>query len=322
MAELKNAFTWSFSAAEDFEECRRKRYWSKYAKWGGWEARAPALQRKAYQLDKMDNRYSLQGNAVETAVMWVLREKQAGRDVTVDEAYREVARPFLNKAWKESRDKLWLQDPKHRCSLHEHYYPALHTQSDADWTAALMETTRRCIGNFIDRVLPRLAHVKPAQETPIAKPGSGGDPENFTLEGVKIYAIPDYVYREDDLLHIVDWKSGRAKPSHAHQLALYGLWANIKHGVDPASIVVCLEYLADGQTSLERLSREHLDRAIAAIGESVGDMTGYLVNEDRELNRAMPQDVWDLAAARSACRRCNFHELCEPELLADPIEEA
>ena len=65
MAELENTFSWSYSAASDFEVCRRRRYWSKYGKWGGWSPQASPEQRKAYQLDKMDNLYSLLGQAVD-----------------------------------------------------------------------------------------------------------------------------------------------------------------------------------------------------------------------------------------------------------------
>lgn len=312
MAELKNTFSWSFSAANDFEECRRRRYWSKYAKWGGWNSNATELQRKAYQLDKMDNRFSLQGNAVELAVMWVLRERQAGRDATAEQAYDTIAKPFMNTAWKESRDRAWQADPKHRCSLREHYYPDQY-DDDSTWAATVTENTRRCIANFIERVLPRLAHIKPEQEIPVAQPGSGGDPEHFMIEDVKIYAIPDYVYRDEDIYYIVDWKSGKPKPSHRNQVGLYGLWAHLKHGVAPGQIVVALEYLSDGTTAIETMSETWLEEVQMSVGESVGDMTAYLLGEDRSRNAPLPQEEWDLAPTRNPCRFCNFYELCEPE---------
>ena len=84
MAELKNTFSWSFSASSDFEDCRRKRYWAKYAMWGGWERNAEPLQKAAYRLTKMDSRFSLRGQAAEEAVLYALRETQRGNAVTVD----------------------------------------------------------------------------------------------------------------------------------------------------------------------------------------------------------------------------------------------
>ncbi len=312
MAELKNNFSWSFSAAEDFDTCRRRRYWSKYGKWGGWAHDASPEKRKAYQLDKMDNRYSLQGNAVETAVMWALREKQQGRDVTADQAYEQAARPFLNGAYQQSKSGAWDENPKKNCCLHEHYYAALHGNADDSWTATIMDNTKRCIVNFIDRVLPRLANITPDQEVRVVRPGDGGDPEHFVFEGVKIYAIPDYVYREGDTFHIIDWKSGKAKPAHHAQLALYGFWATVKHAVPAEKITVYIEYLADGTTAAETLTEDRLVDVRNTIGESVGDMAEYLVDADGARNEALPIDEWDLAPTRDPCQRCNFYELCAP----------
>ncbi|MDA0323036.1 MAG: PD-(D/E)XK nuclease family protein [Verrucomicrobia bacterium] len=317
MAELKNTFSWSFSAHEDFDECRRRRYWSKYGKWGGWDARASEIQRKAYMLDKMDNRYSIQGNAVESSVMWVLREKQAGRDVSVEDAYEQVARPFLNKCWKESKGKAWQRDAKHHCNLREHYYPEQYSQDEREWTPVVIENTRRCIANFIERVLPGLSHITADHEVEIAQPGGGGDPEHFIIEDVKIYAIPDYVYRDQGVFHIIDWKSGRPRPSHRNQVGLYGLWAHLKHEVPAEEIIVTLHYLSEGTAVIEPLSDDRLLDVQSLVGESVGDMSGYLVAEDRGANKPLPREEWDLAPSRQPCRVCNFYELCEPEFGAD-----
>ena len=107
MAELKNTFSWSFSAAEDFEACRRRRYWSKYGMWGGWARNASPEQRAAYRLNKMDNRWGLMGQAAENAIMWVLREHQQGRAATAAAAWEKVARPFLTQKWSESAAGNW-----------------------------------------------------------------------------------------------------------------------------------------------------------------------------------------------------------------------
>ena len=319
MARLQNRFTWSFSAAADFEECRRKRFWNKYAKWGGWERNATELQRTAYHLDKMDNRFTLQGDAVERTILWVLRQSQQGNAVTAEQAYEEVARPHLNNAWRESKAGLWRRDAKKHCCLHEHYYPDLHPGDDTSWTEGVIATIKQCTANFIEHTLPRLAGVTPAMEIPIANSETGGDPESFELEGIKIYAIPDYAYRRDGRLVIHDWKSGKPRPTHQGQMALYGLWAQVKHGASPDDIDVTLEYLADGSHHTETLNTERLEEVMMAIGESVADMTMYLIGEDREQNRPVPQEEWDLAPDRSPCRHCNFHQLCAPEFGQDPL---
>lgn len=307
MAELVNTFSWSFSAASAFDACRRKRYWSKYAAWGGWNAQASSTARTAYRLNKMDSRHTLQGRATEETVRWVLAEHQAGRARTVDEAYEAVGRPFLNEAWKQSKSGAWRSDPKRKVCLHEHYYPALHRDLDPDWPKVVRERVCQCVAHFIATVLPRLSEVEPEQEIPI------GAPESFELEGVTLYAIPDYVYRTGAVWHIHDWKSGRPSEAHRMQLAIYALWAHMKHGVAPENIRVYLEYLNEGYVAEEPVTPELIHEARAFISESVADMTDYLENADRTRNKPLPREEWDMTSERAVCAHCNFHELCEPE---------
>jgi len=313
MAELVNTFSWSISARADFEECPRRRYLAKYAMWGGWKADAPDLARAAYRLGKMENRFTLQGNAVERAGMWALRQAQAGQPFTAAQAYETVAKPYLNQCWNESKKKLWQASPKKHCCLHEHYYPTHHHTPETDMTTRMIEQIKRCLANFTEQVLPRLGSVHPKQEVAIAH-ADGGDPESFLFESTKVYAIPDYVYRQDDFLHIHDWKAGSAKPAHRDQMAIYGLWAHIKHALPPERIQVHLEYLAKGATQSMALTGSDLEQARGLVRESVAAMSEYLVNGDIHRNQPLPQEDWELCADADTCRQCRFYELCKSEL--------
>ncbi len=315
MAELRNVFSWSFSAAEDFEACRRRRYWSKYGMWGGWDRRATPEQKAAYRLNKMDNRWGLMGQAAENAIMWVLRECQQGRSATAEQAWDAVARPFLTRKWAESLEERWRTDPKRFCCIREHYYKTLANENEAKRQVA--GQVRNCIENFIAKVLPRIGSVQPGQELPIATADTPGDVEHFLYEGVKIYAIPDYAYRIGDRIHIHDWKAGKVKAvQHRLQLSLYALWALLKHGARPENIFLYVEYLNEGQVMPFQVSVEELGETRAIIGESVGEMTEYLVDFDRERNAPLPKEEWDLALDPASCAQCNFYELCKPELEA------
>ncbi|MFH1969040.1 MAG: PD-(D/E)XK nuclease family protein [Verrucomicrobiota bacterium] len=313
MADLINTFSWSISARADFEECPRRRYLAKYAMWGGWKANAPDLARAAYRLGKMENRFTLQGNAVERAVMWAFRQAQAGKPVTADQAYETVVKPYLNQCWSESKKKLWQANPKKHCCLHEHYYPAHHRTPEADMTARMIEQIKRCLANCMEQVLPRLGSVRPEQEIAIAHT-DGGDPESFLFESIKVYAIPDYAYRQEDLLHIHDWKAGSEKPAHRDQMTIYGLWAHIKHALPPERIQVHLEYLSKGATQSMALSGHDLENARGLIRESVAAMAEYLVAGDIRRNQPLPQEDWELSADLDTCRQCRFYELCKSEL--------
>ncbi len=315
MPELQNTFSWSVSAREDFQECRRRRYWSKYAMWNGWQSTAAPLQRAAYRLTKMENRFTIQGNAVERAAMWLLAEHRAGRQPGVEEAYAEIARPYLNRCWSESRNRLWQSNPKRHCCLHEHYYREHHQTPEPEMVARMTDTIKTCLAHFNSALLPRLAQINPAADVPIAAAGAG-DPEFFMLDEIKIYAIPDYVCRAGANLEIYDWKSGAPRPSHTDQMAVYGLWAHRKHRQPPENIVIRLEYLAAGKSLQTTLTAADIEKTEQMIRHSTAEMGEYLENADLRRNIPLPCEDWELSADIHICRHCNFYELCKPELEA------
>lgn len=314
MSKLENTFSWSFSSALDFDECQRKRYWKKYGKWGGWSRDATPRQKKAYQLDKMQNFYSLLGQSVERAIMHMLREHQNGNECNTESAYTKIAKPFLNNAWSQSKSGRWRDDPKRYTCLREHYYKSLPTEEERKLTREMIKQIKRCIDNFKENTLPRIGNVGKDMELPVNSPETRGDAEHFVHEGIKIYAIPDYAYRCDDAIHIHDWKAGKRKPSHREQLAVYGLWAKTKHARNDEDIYAYVEYLNEGQFLVNEITQDDLQRASERIDQSVSEMTEMLVDCDRKSNRPLPKEEWQVSLDPNICRHCNFLELCEPEL--------
>lgn len=310
--KLQNTFSWSFSAAEDFDTCRRRRYWSKYGMWGGWEKSASAEQKKAYQLNKMDNRWGLMGQAAENSVMRVLRQHQTGNLISAEEAFETVARPFLRQKWTESKRGEWRASPKGKCCLREHYYG---TMGDEKAVAEQMSAQiQSCISNFIQKVLPRIGQVTREQELPVKTPDAGGDPENIIWNGVKLYVIPDYAYRTRGQFHIHDWKAGKVKASHREQLGLYAVWAREKFRAKPEETFLYIEYLHEGVVAPFQLASADFERLESRIENSVAEMTEYLADFDRSRNVPLPKEEWDLACDPASCGSCNFFELCKEEL--------
>jgi hypothetical protein len=307
MPDLINTFTWSYTAAHDFELCPRKRYWSKYAAWGGWEKQAPAISRSAYRLSKMESRHTLQGHAAEKCVRWLLAEAQAGRTHTPEETYDTIAKPYLNTAWKDSKSGAWRENPKRHTCLFEHYYPELNKELDPRWPEHIRETVLKCCANFTDKMLPDLAAVSPQDEIKLSAP------ESFDLDGLTVYVAPDYVYRLGESLYIVDWKTGRPRPEHAKQLALYALWAEHKHRQPPDRVVTVLAYLDQGVTVAEPATAAMLEDIRAWIVDSSFNMVEYLHNGDARANKPVPREEWDMTTDRRICEQCAFYELCRPE---------
>lgn len=279
--------------------------------WGGWSRTATPETRKAYQLNKMDNCWSLTGQAVENSVMAILRSHQAGTPANPEEAYETIARPFLRAKWTESKRGRWKEDPKQYCCLREHYYGTMGDEQEI--AGRMAEQIRTCIDHFIHRALPRLAAVRPEEEIPV-KTVEQGDPEHIFWNGIKIYVIPDYAYQLGDTFHIHDWKAGKIKASHREQLGLYALWARETRAATLENTFLYVEYLKEGQVAPFQMTVAEAAALEQRIACSVAEMTEYLVGADRERNEALPKEEWDLAASPAACRDCNFFELCQPEL--------
>jgi len=242
--------------------------------------------------------------------MWALREMQAGRTVTPDQAYEQIAKPWLNTCWTQSKQGLWRTDCKANCCLREHYCGQWNADQEKEAVTTEVANIRRCIGNFTTRVWPRLKDISPADEIAIGGPGE----EFFMLHDVKINAIPDYAVRTADAVRIHDWKAGKPSEKHRTQLNIYGLWAKMKHGAVPENTLLFVEYLSDGKLAAWAFSEEELRETMEWIETSVAAMTGYLENEDRAGNIPLPREQWDLATEPELCRNCNFYELCKPEL--------
>jgi hypothetical protein len=308
MADAKPSFSWSFSAAQTFQACPRKRYWGNYAAWGGWKSDAPPVARTAYRLKCMDSRHTLAGRVTEDTVRWMLDEARAGRTPTADAAYETVARPKLNEAWKQSRSDAWRKDPKRHICLHEQYYPDLHADLDPQWPEQIRANILLCLTHFLDTALPRLQDITPAEEVPIDRG------ESFTWNGLTIYAIPDYVYQRDGTWHIHDWKAGKPHAEHRFQLGVYALWAHVKHQIPLDQIQLYIEYLRENRVAAEPATAALIEEVQAWITETATDMTNYLHDGDPARNQPCDQIEWDMTPERSLCARCNFYELCKPEL--------
>ncbi len=311
--KLVNDFTWSISAHNDFEECPKKRFFGKYVMWGGWDKNASERSRLAYRLSKMDNRFAIQGNAVERAIIYALRRYQEKSDIAdVETIYQEVARPYLNNCWQQSKQGKWKENPKQCCCLHEHYYPHHHHTPEKEMVQQIIANVKLCIQNFLNITLKKLTDIKRDDELDIAT-SEMGDPESFVWEGIKIYAIPDYVFTKDDTLYIYDWKTGSRKDQHDNQLGLYGLWAVEKKKYNPEQIVVCLEYLTHGKSFTRKLTENDIEEIKGFIRNSVSDMSQYLVDNDIKQNIPLPEEDWEMSAEKDTCRLCNFFEICKPD---------
>src|SRR5262249_2114650 len=76
----------------------------------------------------------------------------------------------------------------------------------------------------------------------------GADHSWFEMDGVKMFAIPDFAFRDHDgHITVVDWKTGALNTRHEDQVVGYALYLAHRHRVEPQHIRCRLVFLSVGQ---------------------------------------------------------------------------
>ena len=110
----------------------------------------------------------------------------------------------------------------------------------------------------------------------------------FDVDGTKVHAVPDLIYRRgDDTWIIVDWKSGHSMTDNRDQALVYALYVRERHGVPDGSILARVEQLALGPPAEEySFTREELDGCVDSIRDSIAAMKDvYLSDASRNRPR-------------------------------------
>jgi hypothetical protein len=302
---LTNDFSWSKSRHEKFSECLRAYYLYYYGSWGGWEAEAPKELRELYVLKKLSNRYTWAGSAVHESLRDVLLDWRAGR--TVDPAAVEArARRQMQDDFQHSRKKAyWTQ--KYRkgfTGLVEHEYT--EAVADEAWKQN-WETVRAALSWFFSSRWPALAHsLKPTQWLEV---DAGFDFSSFTLEGVKMFAIPDFAYVDEaGAPVVVDWKTGKAREGSDDQVLGYALYVAQRYKLPMEKVRTSLVYLNEGLEHEVRVDLAALESFKQRFAESVARMRGML--KDVATNTPQEATAFPMTENLSACVRCAFRRPC------------
>ena len=76
----------------------------------------------------------------------------------------------------------------------------------------------------------------------------GADHSWFEMDGVKMFAIPDFAFRDHDgHITVVDWKTGTPHAGYEEQVVGYALYLAHRHRVEPHLIRCRLVFLNAGQ---------------------------------------------------------------------------
>jgi len=301
--ELINHFSWSNSRARLFSSCLRAYWWRYYAHWGGWSRDAQEEARIAYRLGKMDGLASWAGKLVHDLIQEAIEDiRDRGRPVD-GERLRAKAKARLRAGWEESRHGAWIDRPKWKINLREHYFGDDEALS-RDRTDAIAQRVYSSLEGFVAGPYPDLlARVDASGFRNIEQLAS------LTIDGQTVFVKPDLAFEhpDDGVLWLVDWKTGRSREEDLLQVATYALFARQTWGVAPANVKGVLVYLGTGEEQSVPVGSDDLTRAEDAIRESMSHMLQLL--EDPDQNRGTIDD-FPPTDDLTRCDTCNFRQLC------------
>lgn len=300
-----NDFSWSKSRHEKLQECARAYYFHYYRSWGGWEAGATPEVRDLYLLKKLGNRYTWAGSTVHDTLKNALLNWRSG--LPVDPAkMEEWALGKMRDEFRSSRAKSYRTQKGRKTfgGLVEHEYDEV--LADDVWKQNA-ETVRVALGWFFQSRWPALARsLKPAQWLEV---DAGADFSSFTLDGVKVFAIPDFAYVDDEgTTVVVDWKTGKVREGYDEQVLGYALYVSQRYRVPLEKVRASLVYLNDGQEHDVRVDRDAVEGFRARFGQSVAHMRGLLA--DVATNTPREAAAFPQTEEATACARCVFRRPC------------
>jgi hypothetical protein len=302
--ELVNEFSWSKSRHGKFEECRRLYWFHYYGAWGGWDAAAAPEVREAYVLKNLSTRQQWAGKVVHDQIAFALAMARAGDPPPIDTLLAR-ARQRMRDDFRRSRAGEYRQMPKRVVGLVEHELAQLI--ADADWKAN-WDNAEACLRNFhASHWLERARRLTRDEWLPI------DEIDSFTLDGVKVFAGPDFAFRDGDTTVLVDWKTGRPRDEDREQVKGYALYAAAKWGANPEKVIARLVYLPGPDEIDVNVEPDALVEFRAFFRHSVEQMKALLVDPDRNV---AVRESFPMTDHLARCKGCAFRRLCGREAQA------
>ncbi len=298
MAQLQNTFSWSKSRHGKFMECRRLYWFHYYGSWGGWIAEAPPEVRERYILKNLSTRQQWAGKVVHDVLQQALMCIHAGGEIPCGRLI-DMAHTTMREQFRASRAGAYRTNPKRYPGLVEHELclPVSNDEWKRNW-----ENARSCIARFYEAGWPERARRIPADSW---LPVDALD--TFLLDGVTVYAAPDFALRENGRLIIVDWKTGTPREEDQKQVQCYVLFAADKWNAPTGSITARLVYLGSGDEIDVAVDDAALEDFKVHFRKSVADMKACL--RDPDANTACIED-FPMTENTASCCGCPFRRLC------------
>ena len=304
---IQHELSWSASRAGTFASCKRRYYYDYYLSWLGWSAQADPARRRTYLLKKMTRMPMLAGDLVHQAIERWIKGRARGQDLRLEDLQTFTTQK-LREGYKSSRDGTWKQQPSKRVHLAEHHYEEGDVDESGGKAGAYgkryLERMNECLSTFM--ASPELAAAR--QAPPEGHLGCE-DMSTFVLFDTKVFAVPDFAYRDGDgVVHVYDWKTGRPNERDKFQLSVYVEYAAATWDADPEKVVCYDMYLGQDELVAMEPDPQARDAVRKRMQESMQEMAAVHFDADRGVGN--PADFPMIEPGRT-CASCNYRELCD-----------
>jgi hypothetical protein len=207
------------------------------------------------------------------------------------------------------RREPWPKSDRNFRPLDRHLYQDGFTPEEK---ADIRARIRLCIENFEASDIRRF--IESTDPHAWLGPRAPGEPiPNFDLDGVTVWAAPDFALRHEGRLYVIDWKTGRsdgyAYSAAIRQLHWYALHAVHAWDTSPEAITLVPVFLAP--------AAQHEEHPVAA--DDLAELTEAIHLRHRLLTERLAPEVpfplreeeWELAQRQGLCRACVFRGGCE-----------
>lgn len=175
----------------------------------------------------------------------------------------------------------------------------------------LFPKIRSCLENLLASNRLRWLTSDALESSPewiIDPPGYG----ETRLGDLKLYCKVDFLFPVHGEYHIVDWKTGQPDPHrHRRQLVGYASWASFHFDTEPDNVRPSLAYLQPAYNEVhETFNQFDLESFAIQVRAETQEMYEYC--RDVEQNIPLDKDQFPLVDNERICAFCNFRGLCYP----------
>jgi len=140
------------------------------------------------------------------------------------------------------------------------------------------------------------------------------DPDGYgesRINGMKIYCKVDFLFPVNDLIYILDWKTGRPdEAKHNKQLLGYTAWTSYHFDKEPNKIIPIISYLKPFYKEVE--PADFIESNIRNFATQIKHETELMYSFCGNIEENIPKDkeAFEQTTNEKICSYCNYRELC------------